>query len=96
MQFALICRDGPDALDRRLAVRDAHLAGVHALKRDGRILDGGALLDDAGRMIGSVVLCDFADRAALDAWLATEPFVLAQVWQDIEIVPFRQVNWAAG
>lgn len=94
MQFALICRDGPDTLDRRMAARGEHLAGVHRLRRAGVILDGGAILDDAGRMVGSVVLCDFADRAALDAWLATEPFVRDGVWQQIEVLAFRRVDWA--
>lgn len=93
MQFALICRDAPDALERRLAVRAEHLDGVHRLKRESTILDGGAILDDDGRMIGSVVLCEFPNRAALDVWLLTEPFMCEGVWEHVEVLRFRRVDW---
>ncbi|WNJ88037.1 hypothetical protein [Bosea sp. 685] len=44
-------------------------------------------------MIGSIVLCDFPDRAALDAYLASEIYAREGVWDDMEIVPFRRVAW---
>ena len=59
MDFALICRDGRDALQRRLAARVEHMAGLKTGKTDGTIVDGGAILDDEGNMVGSVVLCRF-------------------------------------
>jgi hypothetical protein len=40
-------------------------------------------------MIGSVTIADFPDRAALDHWLATDPYVLQGVWQTIDVQPFR-------
>ena len=91
MQFLVIARDGRDeaALDRRMAARGLHFERLPKLLADGHVLMGGALLDDDGRMIGSTMLVDFADRAALDRWLAEEPYVTGNVWLDIEIVPFR-------
>jgi uncharacterized protein YciI len=91
MQFVLIGRDGqdPDALDRRMAVREKHLAMCQTLKAQGRYITGGAMLNDDGQMIGSVVIYDFPDRQALEAWLPTEPYIQGNVWQDIEINPFR-------
>ncbi|QDC10804.1 hypothetical protein FHY55_16880 [Oceanicola sp. D3] len=93
MQFALICRDGSDVLAKRLANRDAHLERIHAMKAEGRILDGGAILSDEGEMAGSVVLCDFPDRAALDAYLASEVYATEGIWADIEVLPFKRVQW---
>ena len=93
MQFALICRDAPGALEKRLAARDRHIETVHAMKAAGTVIDGGAILNEAGEMAGSVVLCDFPDRAALDAWLDSEIYVREGVWRDIEILPFRRVQW---
>lgn len=95
MQFTLIARDdpAPGTLEKRLAARAEHMARIHLLKAAGTILDGGALLDSEGRMIGSVVLCDFPDRAALEAYLASETYVTEGVWKDIEILPFRRVQW---
>ena len=49
MQFMIIAYDGQDegALNRRLAVRDSHIAGAIALKNAGNLIAGGAILDEA-------------------------------------------------
>jgi len=91
MQFLIVAHDGKDAaaLDRRMAVREAHLANVKPLKAAGNLLLGGAILDDDDRMVGSAVVVDFEDRAALDAWLYNDPYVTGDVWREIEVRPFR-------
>lgn len=93
MDFALICRDAPGALQRRLLSRDAHMAGLRREKRMETIVDGGAILDAQGDMAGSVVLCRFPDRAALDAYLAREVYARDGVWAEIEILEMRFVDW---
>lgn len=89
MQFVLICRDGTDekALKRRMAAREAHLKGCEPYLERGEHLVGSALLDDNGKMIGSMMFVDFPSRKELDAWLKAEPYVTGNVWQDIEIFP---------
>lgn len=94
MDFALICRDAPGVLETRLAARAEHMAGLKLEKAAGTIVDGGAILDDGGNMVGSVVLCRFPDRAALDAYLAREVYAREQVWGDVEIIEMRFVDWA--
>ncbi|MET4700643.1 uncharacterized protein YciI [Constrictibacter sp. MBR-5] len=91
MQFLVTAYDGtdPEAPARRQAVREAHLVGARRMTEEGRILIGGAILDDAGGMIGSCCIVDFATRAELDEWLRTDPYVTGGVWQKIEVVPFR-------
>jgi uncharacterized protein len=91
MQFLIIAHDGTDegALDRRMAARDAHLIGARAMKANGSMIVGGAILDDDGRMVGSSCIVEFPDRAAVDAWLATDPYVTGDVWRKIEVRPFR-------
>ncbi|MCV9938292.1 YciI family protein [Boseaceae bacterium BT-24-1] len=95
MHFAIIARDSKAAntLARRLAARDEHLEGIHRMKAKGSIVDSGAMLTEDGTMVGSIVLCDFPDRAALDAYLASEVYAREGVWGEIEIVPFRRVAW---
>ena len=87
MQFIVIGRDGTDseALQRRLAVRDVHIKLGDRYRAENKHLLGVALLDDAGKMCGSVLLVDFANRQELDAWLAEEPYVVGGVWQQIEV-----------
>jgi hypothetical protein len=72
-----------------MAVRQAHLSNVAPMVDAGQLKAGGAILDDAGKMIGSVSILDFPDRAGLDHWLATDPYVTGKVWQKIEVMPFR-------
>lgn len=90
-QFLVIAWDGTDgeAPARRAAARPAHLATAAAMFADGRMKEGGAILTDTGEMIGSTCIVEFPDRAALDRWLATDPYVTGQVWQKIEVHPFR-------
>lgn len=91
MQFLILAYDGTDeeAPQRRLAVREAHLALTERMAREGQHLYAAALLDDAGTMLGSVIISEFPSRAELDAWLAQEPYVTGNVWKRIEVTPCR-------
>jgi uncharacterized protein YciI len=91
MQFLLTAYDGTDtgALERRLKVRPAHLEKVEILRKSGEFLFGGAILDDKGQMIGSMIVYEFPDRKALDEWLKEEPYIYGKVWEKITIAPFR-------
>lgn len=91
MQFILIAYDDtdPDALQRRLSVREDHLAKIAGLKKNGEFLFGGAMLDEEGKMIGSMIVYEFPDRKALDERLKDEPYLTNGVWKKTEIKPFR-------
>jgi uncharacterized protein len=91
MQFLLVASDGTDveALPRRLKVRDEHLRRISGLKKQGEFLFGGAILDDEGKMTGSMIVYDFPDRKSLDEMLKNEPYFTEGVWKKIEIRPFR-------
>lgn len=90
MHFVLIARDGtdPDAPRRRKAAREAHLRNIE--ENRARMLMGAATLDaplPEGAMNGSVMIVDFPSRAALDAWLAAEPYIVQKVWDEVTILP---------
>lgn len=91
MQFLILAHDGtdPGAKARRLAARPQHLELAQTLKAAGKLIAGGALLDEAGEMIGSTLYVDFPDRAAVDAWLENDPYVTGDVWREIEVKPIR-------
>lgn len=89
MQFLVLGYDGKDegAPARRLAAREAHLKGVRERVEQGVILYASALLDDAGQMIGSMIICDFPSREALNKqWLQNDPYVTGDVWKKIEVI----------
>ncbi len=91
MQFLITAYDGTDAdaLNRRLAARELHLAGAAALKKAGHLIAGGAILNDADQMIGSSMFVEFASRDELDAWLKQDPYVTGDVWRDITVQTIR-------
>ena len=93
MKFLLIAFDGKDdgAPQRRADVRPSHLEAIMKRQEAGEIEVGGAMLDEAGNMVGSMCLFEFPDRAAFDAYLETEPYVTGRVWQDITVLPFSRV-----
>lgn len=92
MEFLVIAYDGTDdgAPARRAAARKAHLENARRLAAAGRLIEGGAILDDSGEMVGSAVIVDLPSREALDDWLNTDPYVIHGVWQTIEVKPFRR------
>ena len=88
--FVLIDRSGAAAL--RARVRPEHKAYLAAIAD--RIAFAGPLLaegadDDAA--MGSLLVIDFADRRAAEAWLAAEPFTRAGVYAQSQIHPFRNL-----
>jgi hypothetical protein len=87
----LLAYDGtdPEALQRRLNVREEHLKRISLLKKSGEFLLGGAILDDNGKMIGSMIVYDFPDRQSLEERLKDEPYLTGKVWEKTEIKPFR-------
>ncbi|HUM13833.1 MAG TPA: YciI family protein [Myxococcaceae bacterium] len=95
MQFLIIANDfrDPEALSRRMQQRPAHIEGVKRMKAEGTFLDGGAMLDDEGRMVGSMVLVEFPSRPDVDAWLAADPYVTGKVWEHVTVRAFRRVQF---
>ncbi len=89
MQFIVKAYDGKGMLEKRMAVRPRHLEGMKALGK--QIICAGGLLDEEGRMKGSALVMEFESRAALDDYLAAEPYVTEGVWEKIEVEPMNVV-----
>ncbi|MBE0666031.1 MAG: hypothetical protein E4H23_07425 [Chrysiogenales bacterium] len=88
MQFVLIAYDGTDegALGRRMAVREAHLQLGKELHDAGKWLTAAGLLDEQGKMIGSMIVCEFPSREEMEKqWLGREPYITGKVWEKIDI-----------
>ena len=83
MQFVVKAYDGKGMLEKRMEVRPRHLEGMNKLGK--HIICAGGLLDDEGKMKGSVLILDFPDRSALDEYLGKEPYVLEKVWEKVEV-----------
>ncbi|WDP89362.1 MAG: hypothetical protein HUN04_06340 [Desulfobacter sp.] len=88
MQFIVIGRDGTDenALERRMAAREEHLETAKKMHESGNWLYAAAILNDEGKMAGSMIVCEFESREALEKeWLDNEAYVRGKVWETVEI-----------
>ena len=83
MQFIVKAYDGEGMLEKRMAVRPRHLEGMNKLGK--HIICAGGLLDDVGKMKGSVLVLEFDSRAELDDYLASEPYITEGVWETVEV-----------
>jgi len=85
--FMLACFDMPNALDLRMAAREAHLAYVR--ERAATVKVAGPMLDEDNVMAGSLFILDVTDRAAAQAFNDADPYQLAGVFGQVEIRGFR-------
>ena len=90
MYFFIFCDDKPGHADVRKANREAHLAYLEGF-RDQVVAVGPTLTDDEGGMNGSVLLMDFPDRAAVDAFLAGDPYGRAGLFDSVTVRPWKKV-----
>ncbi len=89
MLFAIIRHDKPNSVALRQATRPRHLEYLE--KVTSCIVYGGALLDDTGQQIGSILVIDVDDRQAAEHFASTDPFVDAGLFESTHILPFRRV-----
>jgi uncharacterized protein YciI len=88
MQFLVIGKDGndDDSLQRRMAAREAHLRLGDEMEKSGDRWYGSVILDDEGKMIGSMAVMDFPSEKELREWLEKEPYVIGNVWKTVEVM----------
>ncbi|ALI08731.1 MULTISPECIES: YciI family protein [Pseudomonas] len=97
MLYAIIATDVADSLEKRLAVRPAHLERLQQLKSEGRIVLAGPhpAVDSndpgAAGFSGSLIVAEFDSLVAAQAWAEADPFVAAGVYANVVVKPFKQV-----
>lgn len=83
MQFVITAYDGAGMLEKRMEVRPLHLEGMERLKS--HLIAAGGLLDEEGKLKGSVLIMEFQSREEVDAYLASEIYVTERVWEKITV-----------
>ena len=95
--YAIVGKDVPESLERRLGARPAHLARLEALKDEGRLLLAGPFpaIDstDPGPagFSGSLIVAEFDSLEAAQAWAEADPYVAAGVYAEVTVKPFKKV-----
>lgn len=81
--------DGEGKLEKRMEVRPRHLEGMKEL--GAKVIMAGGLLDDEGKMKGSMLVLDMADVEEVEDYLKGEPYVMEEVWEKVEVERYNLV-----
>ena len=96
MLYAFICEDTPDSLEKRKQNRPEHLARLHALVDQGRLVLAGPFpaIDspDPGPagFSGSLIVAEFESLQAAREWADAEPYLKAGIYKEVTVKPFKQ------
>ena len=97
MLYAIISQDVENSLDKRMSVRDRHVARLNELKDQGRLAIAGPhpAVDspdpgDAG-FTGSLIIAEFESLDSAQAWADTDPYITAGVYEKVIVKPFKRV-----
>jgi uncharacterized protein len=91
--FVVYALDKPGREAVRLERRAAHRARLRDHDHPVSVQVGGPLLDAGGRMIGSLLVVEAASQAAVEAFVAGDPYQLSDVYGSVRVHPF---NWGLG
>ena len=97
MWYAVISEDVENSLEMRGKSREAHLARLKALAKEGRVLIAGPHpatdSEDPGSagFTGSLVVVDFPSLDEAKAWADVDPYVTSGVYQKVTVKPFKHV-----
>lgn len=93
MWFMLLASDADNSSEARAAARPQHLERLQALKNEGRLLTAGPtpMPDNPNEVSGSLIIADFEDLDAAQAWAEADPYVDAGVYTELLIRPYKQV-----
>ncbi|UTV28638.1 YciI family protein [Photobacterium atrarenae] len=97
MWYVIFSQDVENSLERRLSVREKHLARLKDLQEQGRLLVAGPMpaidSDNPGEagFTGSTVIAEFDSLEAAKTWADADPYIDAGVYENVIVKPFKKV-----
>lgn len=91
--FAVYALDAPRRAEVRAANRAAHRERLRDHDHPVTVRVGGPLTDEAGDMIGTLLIIEAEDRACVERFVAGDPYVRNDLFERIAIHPFA---WGLG
>ena len=90
MLFVITCLDKPDHDPVRAKNREIHLGYIDSFGK--AIITAGPLLSDDGKKSeGSVLIVDFENREAAEAFAAGDPYNKVRLFEQVSIRRWKQV-----
>ncbi|UXI02210.1 YciI family protein [Photobacterium sp. TY1-4] len=97
MWYVIFSQDVENSLERRLSVREKHLARLKDLQEQGRLLVAGPMpaidSDNPGEagFTGSTVIAEFNSLEDAKTWADADPYIDAGVYEKVIVKPFKKV-----
>lgn len=97
MLYVIYAEDHADSLEKRTAVRPAHLARLQLLRDEGRLIIAGPMpaVDSnepgVAGFTGSTVIAEFTSLEEAQSWAQDDPYIAAGVYRQVTVKPFKKV-----
>ncbi|VEB35600.1 YciI-like protein [Legionella sainthelensi] len=91
--YAFLCSDNNDSIAKRKIAREAHVARLNHLKKEGRLLLAGPLLNPEHLDIptGGLIIAQFNTLVDAKQWLHEEPYLKTNAYKKVDIHAFKNV-----
>ena len=86
MLFAIHALDKEDSLELRMNTRESHLEYLS----NSPLVYAGPLLDEDGKMCGSLIVLDMEDISKVKQFASNDPYSLAGLFKSVEIHRFKK------
>ena len=97
MLYAVISQDIENSLEKRMAVRPAHIERLNILKNEGRLILAGPhpAIDnnepgEAG-FTGSLAVAEFDSLEDAQTWADADPYLASGAYESVMVKPFKKV-----
>ena len=96
MLYAIMATDVAGSLEKRQLARPAHVARLHELQQQGRLILAGpfpavdALDPAAAGFSGSLIVAEFSALAQAEAWAQADPYITVGVYAQVIVKPFKK------
>jgi uncharacterized protein YciI len=97
MFYLIYSEDVENSLEKRLAVRDQHIARLTNLQDQGRLLIAGPCpaidSNDPGEagFTGSLIVAEFDSLTQAQEWADVDPYIAAGVYNKVTVKPYKKV-----
>jgi uncharacterized protein YciI len=91
--FCIHAFDRPGQHELRARLRESHRARLRQHEHPVAVRIGGPLLDDAGQMVGTMLIVEAESRDQVEAYLAGDPYVVERLFVTMTVTGF---NWGLG
>ncbi|SEL26836.1 hypothetical protein SAMN05216262_10885 [Colwellia chukchiensis] len=97
MLYLIYSEDVKNSLPLRMNVRENHLARLHTLQDQGRLLVAGPCpaIDSenpgTAGFTGSLIIAEFDNLSAAQQWAEQDPYIAAGVYKSVTVKPYKKV-----